>query len=304
MIYNLALLGHPVSHSKSPEIHTGFFREGGLKGGYICLDTLPKDLEKNIKSLQELGFKGVNLTIPHKQAGLKLVDYASEEAQLIGAANTLIFEDNGKIKAENTDWIGFQKAINDLQCIEQSNISRNALIIGAGGSARAILLTLLKMQFKQIGVLIRNTDSSKQNAQGLKLLFDKYFESQGISSSDCAFVIASLDEIDQNKTGLLFEQIDLIVNSTPVGMSGFDTKQASYDPSGEKQSPISERQINLITNTNCIFYDLIYNPIETEFLRLAKAKGFQTRNGYSMLYDQAAEAFKLWTGFQPKYFQL
>ena len=137
-IYNLALLGYPVGHSLSPQIHQEFFRQTNLKGGYLCLKTESEQLAQNIHYLQELGFKGVNLTIPHKETGLKLAHKTSSMASLIGAANTLVFQADKTIYAENTDWLGF---LHSLPSDVKQN-SQKAIILGAGGSARAVVAAL------------------------------------------------------------------------------------------------------------------------------------------------------------------
>lgn len=268
MIYNLALLGDPVEHSLSPQIHHKFFEASGLKGGYLCIHTAPANLPQTIKHLKELNFSGVNLTIPHKQAGLQIANEASEEAKLIGACNTLLFNKDKSIKAENTDWIGFLQSLPE----NTRQQSKKAVILGAGGSARAIAMALNKLQIPEIILLVRETSTSQTSAQSIV---------QNFSSESCEFSIGSIEAPNE-----VIVNADLIINTTPIGMHGSD----------EKQSPLPEACFKNIQNSNCYFYDLIYNPTETQLMRLAKERGFVTQNGYKMLQLQAAYAFSLWTG--------
>lgn len=264
MIFNFALLGNPVEHSLSPEIQAQFFRETGLKGGYICIPTESQDLLNNIKNLQALGFRGVNITIPHKEKVLEITENYSKEVKLIGAANTLIF-DNLEIKAENTDWLGFSQSL-------PINIqNKKALLIGAGGSAKAIVLALIKKKFSEITVLIRNSESAKAGAENIKSSF---------AGLNCAINPCFINDLN-----IANSNFDLIVNASPVGMSGFN----------ENESPLTESFIQNIMNKNCYFYDLIYNPEQTLFLKFAHKHGFNGQNGYRMLFLQAAYAFKHWT---------
>ncbi len=270
MLYNFALLGDPVSHSLSPQIHAKFFAKASLKGGYVCVHTPPEKLSENIQHLQALGFRGVNLTIPHKEAGLKLASEATDEATKIGACNTLIFEPDGKIIADNTDWIGFLSSL--PQKVQQE--SKEVLMLGAGGSARAVMMALVKMDSQKIYLQVRQAQSSLAKAQNIQ----KDFPELNIQ------VVHSATEVKALKT------LDLIINTTPLGMSGKD----------ENQNPLDKQALESIKNANCYFYDLVYNPAETVFLKEAAQKGFKTQNGFGMLQLQAAQAFSLWTGVAVK----
>jgi shikimate dehydrogenase len=268
VIYNLALLGHPVAHSLSPALHQGFLQEAGLKGGYLCFDVPPDKLTEQIKHLQALGFRGCNLTIPHKKAGLQIAGQVDEEAEQIGATNTLIFQNN-QIRAANTDWLGFKNSL------PKRNFQK-VILIGAGGSANAVIMALKKLAVPELHLWVRDSSSSRQNAQNLKNLFE--YNQPG---AQCQ--IAFLDDLP------LLPDPDLIINSTPLGMEGMH----------EDKSPLSEEFLKQIANPDCFFYDLVYNPAQTKLLSEAAKLGFKTQNGFAMLEGQAAEAFKLWTGFSP-----
>ncbi|MDX1920126.1 MAG: shikimate dehydrogenase [Candidatus Caenarcaniphilales bacterium] len=274
VIYNLALLGDPVEHSLSPEIHSRFFKTTALKGGYLCLETKPADLEKTIKALQQLFFTGVNLTIPHKQAGLKIANSCSKEAELIGSANTLCFNKDFLIHAENTDWKGFYES---LPTSVKEN-TKKASIVGVGGSARAVTVAILKLKnILEISLLIRDSESSRNNAYEIRELVKK------INSK----VEVKIEDINAKTSSS--KDLDLLINTTPIGMHGME----------EGRSPVKELFIESIKNKNCYFYDLIYNPTETEFMRVARERDFKAQNGYRMLELQAAYSFSLWTGTKP-----
>jgi shikimate dehydrogenase len=274
MIYNLALLGNPVEHSLSPQIHNKFFQKVGLKGGYLCIQTPSEKLLKSIRDLQDLGFRGANLTIPHKEDALEMADWVSAEAQLIGATNTLIFESNNVLRAENTDWIGFLESLPERVKIN----TKHAALLGAGGSAKAVLVALLKLNVQKIYVLVRSAESSVAKAQGLYKIVQQL-------KPKVQFYVDDLYNPKEN-----YETLDLIINTTPVGMHGHS----------DGKCPVDKNFLQEITKANCHFYDLVYNPAQTPFLSLAEEFGFSFQNGYRMLELQAAHAFSLWTGVEVK----
>jgi shikimate dehydrogenase len=268
MIYNFALLGSPVAHSLSPLIHSTFLRNAELKGSYICVECDEKQLIEKVFHLREIGFCGLNLTIPNKEAALQFGDILSPEVELMGAANTVSFLPDKRIKLDNTDWMGFKGSL------EKFPIKSNkALILGAGGSARGIALALSKMGFKEIKILRRKSTSS---INGASQICEMVRSSFGILAEAIDW-----DEILDHE-----RDWDLIVNTTPIGMHGSD----------ETISPLCSRYVQSLKNRECLFYDLIYNPTETQFMKIASEKGFKAANGYEMLYLQAAHAFSLWTG--------
>lgn len=273
VIYNFALLGYPVEHSVSPEIHSRFFKAAALKGGYLCIETKPENLQKTIKLLQDLSFTGVNLTIPHKQAGLHLATQCSSEANLIGSVNTLCFNKDLSIYGENTDWKGFYESLPNTVKDNAKKVS----VLGVGGSARAVVVALLKLNITEISLLIRDSETSKKNAYEIRELAKQINEKVELKIEDI------------NAKTSTTKNLDLIINTTPIGMHGME----------EGKSPIKESFVDSIQNKNCYFYDLIYNPTETEFMRLAREREYKAQNGYRMLELQAAYSFSLWTGVKP-----
>lgn len=272
-MYNLALIGNPVEHSKSPAIHTEFLRQSNLKGAYICIQSTKEDLLNKITSLQTLGFRGCNITVPHKENILELdiITKASQAVSLIKATNTLIFNKNNTITADNTDYLGFWESINKP---EQKNIKK-ACIIGAGGSARAVTMALLSFApVQEIIFYIQNRASSIDKAKRLIQDFQEFAQEK-----NCKLTI--ITEFNN-----IIGDINLLVNTSPIGMAHHS----------EDQSPVTSQELGYINNTNCLVYDLVYTPEETELLKLAKNKNLTTQNGKNMLFLQAKHSFIMWTG--------
>ena len=261
----LGLIGHPVSHSFSPRMHNAAAADLGLDYAYLPLPVAPENLEAALKGLPALGFRGINITIPHKQAVMPFLDHIDEAALAIGAVNTIVFEPDGSSHGFNTDWSGFTE---DLNSLGVGVFGRNALIFGAGGSARAIVYALLKVNAK-IHLLARRPEQAQQ------------------------LVAAMSSQIDTSKIKILTpDQLDtldvpapLIINTTPVGMS-----------------PNTDRSIwpqDLPMPDNAVVYDLVYNPKQTRLMQQAEAVDLHAANGLGMLLWQGAHAFKLWTDVEP-----
>lgn len=276
-IYNLGLLGNPVSHSKSPRIHNFLFDYCEMKGAYSLIKTPKENMREILDSLKFLGFKGVNITVPHKELAMTFADILSERAKKIGAINTILFREDKKIFGENTDCLGFWDSLpNNLKLDNKLN---SALIIGAGGSARAISVALLDNKINNIIFLVRNNESSLKRANELKNSLENFYKNFNLKLS----VITQEDLISSNNIN-----INIIINTSPVGMTGND----------ERISPLNANIFDLFSNKNIYFYDLVYNPRETEFLRLAKERNFLVQNGEKMLLLQAMTSFSIWTGRQ------
>ncbi len=158
----VAVLGYPIHHSKSPKMHGYWLDQAGVSGYYVPLEIHPDNFEEALKNMPKLGFRGANVTIPHKERALEIADFVSERAQRIGAANTLYFDVDGKIHADNTDGYGF---ITNLKkgAPEWSAKTGPALVLGAGGAARAILDALITEETPKIYL----TNRTKERAQDL-----------------------------------------------------------------------------------------------------------------------------------------
>jgi len=255
------VIGDPVAHSLSPKLHGHWLKRYGLPGHYIPLRVAQSDLLQVLRALPLMGFKGVNVTIPHKEHVLSLVDTVTDRAALIGAANTLTFTGQGRIQADNTDGSGF------LSNIRQSipgftGAQGPALILGSGGAAKAIVWALLNDGAPVVHVANR----TRARADGLK-------EQLGAKV------------VPQDWTAIpgLFRDAALIVNTTSLGMQG--QPPLAVDLSGATPATV-------VT-------DIVYTPLRTQLLEEAERHGCQTVDGLGMLLHQAVPGFERWFSYTP-----
>ncbi|WP_420641304.1 shikimate dehydrogenase [Candidatus Leptofilum sp.] len=263
----IGLIGWPVSHSFSPAMHNAAAEALGLNWAYVPLPVPPDGVATAVSGLAALGFRGVNVTVPHKQAVMPLLDELEPGAQAIGAVNTIVVEENGRLTGHNTDWSGF---LADLQAHNVPVAQRDCLLLGAGGSARAVAYGLAKSGARVI-ILARRI------AQANKLAADLGpYLPNGLLTS---LPLAHLPEIATSTA------TPLIINSTPLGMTP-----------NEQTTPWPD---DLPFPINAVVYDLVYNPRRTRLMQQAEAAGCYAPNGLGMLIQQGAKAFTLWTGQQP-----
>jgi shikimate dehydrogenase len=257
----LAVLGQPISHSRSPAMHNAALAELGLAGdwSYEAIEVAPAEFEARVREMPAEGFVGANVTVPHKVAALDLAEEASEAARAIGAANTLSFA-GGRIAAENTDACGF------LDSLGAPPSGRRALVLGAGGSARAAVWALVR-KGAHVAIWNRTPERAERLAHELG-----------------ALALAASDE--RLATG----DFDLIVNATTVGMRGAGERAADL-----KSLPI--RADSLGDKHQLV--DLAYGPAETELARAARAHGATVVDGLEVLVRQGAASFRIWTGRDP-----
>ncbi len=264
--FNLGLLGHPIRSSFSPQLHLAALKDSGLQGDYQLYPIPPDDreaLKEMLARVRKGELQGLNVTIPHKQAVIPILDKLSETAKAVGAVNTISLKD-GKLLGDNTDAQGF---LNDLAKLSGKTSSvKKVLILGAGGSARAVTFALLSEGWEVIIASRR-----PEQAQALKKYFSSNFEQISTLKLD-VLGLADLSPV-------------LIVNTTPVGMR--------LHPQG---SPWPE---DLLLSGGAALYDLIYTPAKTQLMADAEAAGLPTRGGIGMLIEQAALSFQIWTGLKP-----
>lgn len=254
------LIGHPVKHSFSPNIHNFLFEKYNLNNKYMCFDVKNEDLKSAMEGMKSLGIIGANVTIPHKIEVMKFLDEISNSAKLIGAVNT-IKNENGKLIGYNTDGVGFVKSILDKGYeIKDKNI----MIIGAGGGARSIAVELANFGAKLIDIRNRNLERSKELCNLLQANFNLQVNSNNVN-------IIKED----------LENIDILINTTSVGLS----------PNIDEMI-IDE---NIKVDKKMLVCDIVYNPKETKFLKWAKANQLDTVGGIHMLINQALESFHIWT---------
>jgi len=245
-----AVVGWPAKHSLSPLIMKTWLDETGQPGDYAIIECEPDAFESAARARFNAGLVGVNVTVPHKEAALKLADTASDAARAIGAANVLVWRE-GRIEADNTDHVGIARAL------ETDSGSGPAVLIGAGGAARAALYHL-KAQDREIRILNRTRD----RAENLAAEF-------GISAQ-----IYTLEDTSA------FESASLVINATSLGMTG--QPPLAVDLSG--------------TADDALVFDMVYSPLKTDLLAQAERLGRRTTDGLIMLVGQARPAFERFFG--------
>lgn len=260
--YTLAgVMGWPVTHSRSPVIHKHWFDQHGLRGDYVLLPVLAEHLAAALRGLPALGFAGCNLTIPHKIAALALLDRVEPLAQRIGAVNTVVVEKDGSLTGRNTDAEGFMQSLKDAQPDWRAD-QASAVVIGAGGAARAVITGLLHHGATEVKVCNRTWDTA--------LALQHEF-------GDAVRAVAW-----EQRGDALFE-CGLLVNTTNQGMQG--------------QPPL-DLSLQYLP-TSALVADIVYAPLQTPLLAAATECGNPTVNGLGMLINQARLAFEAWTGVLP-----
>jgi len=261
----LGLIGYPVSHSLSPKIQNAALRVSGLEGDYSLFPIAPDDMDalKNLLDRVRPGeITGLNVTIPHKQNVIPFLDELTPTAKAIGAVNIIYMREN-KLVGDNTDAAGFLVDLKrQLTTDTLRNKESNALVLGAGGSARSVVYALCNDGWN-VTVATRRFEQAQQLAS--------HFE--GVTVSELNLQIFQLSSLQ------------LIVNTTPIGMT----------PNVD-QSLLPE---NVSLPKQTMIYDLVYNPRETKLVREARAQGLKATTGLGMLIEQAALGFELWTGLKP-----
>jgi len=272
----LGLIGHPLSHSLSPVIQTAALQSCGLAGDYSLFPILPDDkqgLKDLLGRVRRGEIHGLNVTIPHKQNVIEFLDDLTQTASAIGAVN-LIHRQDDKLIGANTDAPGFLSDLKRFLITEtQRHGVSNALVLGAGGSARAVVYSLLHDGWK-VTIAARRREQAQQLAES----FMNY---------KSRITFCTLSEIDDHSTNLQspVSDLSLIVNTTPVGM----TPDINRSPWPQ----------NLPFPADAAIYDLVYNPRQTRLARDAHSQGRPAITGLGMLIEQAALAFQIWTGYRP-----
>lgn len=256
------VIGHPIAHSRSPALHGHWLKRYGLKGHYIPMDVAPADLQEAIALLPKLGFVGLNVTIPHKEAILKLADVITDRAALIGAANTLIFRKDGRIHADNTDGAGFIANLRQ-KAPQWEPGSGPAAVFGAGGAARAVVAALIEVGVPEIRIANR----TRPRADALRADFG-----------------AKIAVYEWVQAANMLEGAATVINTTSLGMAG----------KAEFRVPLDGLERGAVVN------DLVYNPLKTSFLAEAEARGATIVDGLGMLLHQAAPGFERWFGTRPE----
>jgi shikimate dehydrogenase len=257
------VIGCPIGHSRSPRLHGHWLRRYGIAGHYVPVELRPESLAEGLRALRLLGFRGANVTIPHKVAVLDLAASASPIASRVGAANTLTFLDGGGFHADNTDAYGFVASLRQAAPGWQA-AAGPALVLGAGGAARAIVAALIDAG----APLIRLANRTPARAEALR----------------AHFLDSSVALVDWTGADAAAEGAATIVNTTSLGMTGQPALPFRLDaaPAG------------------ALVADLVYQPLETPLLAEARARGLTAVDGLGMLLHQAVPGFEAWFGLRPE----
>lgn len=256
------VIGAPVAHSRSPALHGHWLARYGIRGFYVPLHVAAEDLAGALAALPKLGFVGANVTLPHKEAALALADAASDRARAIGAANTLVFGPGGRVFADNTDGIGFLTNLQEGAPGWRAEAGP-ALVLGAGGAARAVVQALIAAGVPEL----RLANRTPERAEALAAAFGAKVRVVPWAGAESAL-----------------EGAGLLVNTTSLGMTG----KGALDFSLKALAP------------GAVVNDLVYNPLETELLKEARARGALAVDGLGMLLHQAAPGFEAWFGRKPE----
>ncbi len=255
------VIGDPIAHSKSPALHGHWLKRYGIRGYYVPLHVSHDKLPRILKDLPDMGFQGVNVTIPHKEQALALANGVTDRAALIGAANTLTFTSNG-IQADNTDGLGF--IANIRQCVPEWRAADGpAMVLGAGGAARAVLWALIEEGAPRV-ILANRT---RARAEALR-------DQLG----------ARVELLPWTRIEDALGDVQTVVNTTSLGMVGTAPLRLDFSR----------------VRSGTVVNDLVYAPLETEFLAAARAAGCRAVDGLGMLLHQAAPGFERWFGKRPE----
>lgn len=255
------IMGWPVAHSRSPLLHGFWLDETGIDGAYLPLPVRPENLEQALRALPALGFRGCNLTIPHKQAALRVADRVDPLARRIGAGNTIIVAADGSLEASNTDVSGFGENLRD-QAPDWDASAGAAVVLGAGGSARAVLAALAAAGVGEVRLVNRTRNRAEAVADvlseaGLRISIHPWGEANAV-----------------------LEGAGLLVNTTSLGMAG--------------EPPLELDLARLPRSAPVV--DIVYVPLETGLLAMARRQGHPVVDGLGMLLHQGRPGFEAWFG--------
>jgi shikimate dehydrogenase len=255
------IMGWPISHSRSPALHNFWLDEHGIDGVYVPLPVRPENLAQALRALPALGFRGCNLTLPHKQAALSIVDRVDWLARRIGAMNTVVVAADGSLEGSNTDVYGFRESLGHA-APDWDPAAGASVVLGAGGAARAIVAALIEAGVAEIRLVNRTLAHARDIAEAL-------------SEPATRVSVYRWEERDGVLAGA-----GLLVNTTSLGMAG------------EPNLAIDLAALPL----DAIVVDIVYVPLETGILAAARARGNRTVDGLGMLLHQGRPGFEAWFG--------
>ena len=256
------VIGWPVNHSLSPRLHGYWLQHYGIDGVYLPLPVAPKDIESAIRNLPDNGFAGANVTVPHKEVAFKTVDTLSDTAKKIGAVNTIVCGKDGLLHGDNTDAFGFMENIRASVSDWKPNTSP-ALVLGAGGAARAVIAALIEAEVTDIRLTNRTRDRARHLAEHFG---------------------AAVQVVAWDDRHVAVDGAGLLVNTTTLGMTG---------------KPALEMQLNGLS-ADAVVNDIVYAPLQTPLLQAAAKAGYRAVDGLGMLLHQARPGFEAWFGKRPE----
>lgn len=255
-----AVIGHPVAHSLSPKLHHYWLARYKIDGSYDALDISPDELQERLYALRDEGFIGVNVTLPHKHAVMEFCTSLTQDAQRIGAVNLIKFYPNGMIEGRNSDAYGFLENLKTVLPFSDAK-GKIAVVIGAGGAARAACHALEFLDVAQTRLVNRTLHRAEAIADYYRIIIH-----------------------DWDEMNAALKNADIIINTTNCGMNGDHDLDLEVD----------------LTNPNALFYDLVYTPRQTYFLKKAKESGRKTLEGLGMLLYQAQPSFQAFFDVLPE----
>jgi shikimate dehydrogenase len=258
----VGVMGWPVAHSRSPALHGYWLQRYGIDGAYVPMAVRPENLRRALQSLSMLGFAGCNLTLPHKEEALRAVDAAEPSAVRAGGVNTIVIDPRGNIVGSSTDGFGFIAALS-AAAPRFDPAQAPAVVLGAGGAARAIVAALLDRGAREVRLVNRTPERATKLAQEL-------------GGDVCG--------IAWDKRGEALAGAGLLVNATSLGMEG---------------QPALELPLDALP-TEAVVNDIVYVPLETPLLAAARARGNRCVDGLGMLLHQARPGFEAWFGVKPE----
>ncbi|MDX9689663.1 MAG: shikimate dehydrogenase [Proteobacteria bacterium] len=254
------VIGYPIAHTKSPLIHGYWLNKHDIDGVYMPLRVHPDQLEQALRALPVLGFRGCNLTIPHKELAIKIVDQLTSLARRVGAANTIIVSEDGRLIGDNTDVFGFVENLKSGG-FDLHNTNAHVVVLGAGGAARGIVVALQELGAKKITIVNRSAERAETLCRELNFG----------GEMECA-------SWDQRNN--VISDASLVVNATSLGMTG--QQELDID-------------LTVISPTAWVT-DAVYTPLKTGLLKKAEEKGCRVIDGLGMLLHQARPGFEAWFG--------
>ncbi|PWC74630.1 shikimate dehydrogenase [Azospirillum sp. TSH64] len=260
------VMGWPIGHSRSPRLHGFWLRQYGIDGAYVPLAVAPERAEQAIRALPALGFRGCNVTVPLKEIAFRTVDRLDGTARRMGAVNTIVVADDGALEGGNTDGFGF---IENLRAEQPDWTAEQgpAVVIGAGGAARAVVVALLDAGAPEVRLVNRTRARAEELAADL-----------------AAVGLGGVTAVDWVSRETALDGASLLVNTTTQGMAGHPALDLSL-----RALPVS-----------AVVNDIVYVPLETPLLAEAKARGNRVAGGIGMLLHQARPGFKAWFGAEPQ----